>query len=240
MPERTRPPFRADHVGSLIRPDALIKARERADKGEMPAAELTRNPARRHPRRGAAAGGDRPQGRDRRRVQPPLLAPRLHAEVRQCQPRPVQDEGALPHRRGRPREQRAGAQGHRQDRPARQRRHLRRRLQVPGVGRARDAEDHHPVADRDAFPRRPRGDRRAAYPDIADFYDDLARLYREEIADFAPRRLPLSADRRGQSRLSVRSGAAPPGRQYRRGRRRRCRRPTPSCSTTRSGTSPPT
>ncbi len=25
----------------------------------------------------------------------------------------------------------------------------------------------------------------AAYPDLADFYDDLARLYREEIADFA-------------------------------------------------------
>ena len=40
MSERTRPPFRADHVGSLIRPDALIKARERAEKGEMPAAEL--------------------------------------------------------------------------------------------------------------------------------------------------------------------------------------------------------
>src|ERR1700719_2607587 len=42
MPERTNPPFRADHVGSLIRPDALIKAREAAEKGEMPSAELTR------------------------------------------------------------------------------------------------------------------------------------------------------------------------------------------------------
>ncbi len=30
--ERTKPPFRADHVGSLIRPDALIKAREKAEK----------------------------------------------------------------------------------------------------------------------------------------------------------------------------------------------------------------
>ena len=27
MTERTKPPFRADHVGSLIRPDNLIKAR---------------------------------------------------------------------------------------------------------------------------------------------------------------------------------------------------------------------
>src|ERR1700720_2800843 len=42
MQERMKPPFRADHVGSLIRPDALIKAREAAEKGEMPSAELTR------------------------------------------------------------------------------------------------------------------------------------------------------------------------------------------------------
>ncbi len=28
MQERTKPPFRADHVGSLIRPDALLKARD--------------------------------------------------------------------------------------------------------------------------------------------------------------------------------------------------------------------
>jgi len=42
MPESRKPPFRADHVGSLIRPDALIAAREAADKGAMTAAELTR------------------------------------------------------------------------------------------------------------------------------------------------------------------------------------------------------
>ena len=37
-----KPPFRADHVGSLIRPDALIAARTAAEKGEIPPAELTR------------------------------------------------------------------------------------------------------------------------------------------------------------------------------------------------------
>jgi 5-methyltetrahydropteroyltriglutamate--homocysteine methyltransferase len=42
MPDRITPPFRADHVGSLIRPDTLIKAREAAEKGEMTAAELAR------------------------------------------------------------------------------------------------------------------------------------------------------------------------------------------------------
>jgi len=40
MPERKIPPFRADHVGSLIRPDALIEARAAAERGAMPAAEL--------------------------------------------------------------------------------------------------------------------------------------------------------------------------------------------------------
>jgi len=40
MQDRTKPPFRADHVGSLIRPNALIEARAAAEKGEMPAAEL--------------------------------------------------------------------------------------------------------------------------------------------------------------------------------------------------------
>src|SRR5512136_3266209 len=29
MPERAHPPFRADHVGSLRRPESLMKARER-------------------------------------------------------------------------------------------------------------------------------------------------------------------------------------------------------------------
>jgi 5-methyltetrahydropteroyltriglutamate--homocysteine methyltransferase len=42
MPERSKPPFRADHVGSLIRPDALIAAREAVEKGAMAPAELSR------------------------------------------------------------------------------------------------------------------------------------------------------------------------------------------------------
>jgi 5-methyltetrahydropteroyltriglutamate--homocysteine methyltransferase len=38
--QRTKPPFRADHVGSLLRPAALKAARERRIKGEISAAEL--------------------------------------------------------------------------------------------------------------------------------------------------------------------------------------------------------
>ena len=37
---RTEPPFRADHVGSLLRPAALKQARPRRERGEIGADEL--------------------------------------------------------------------------------------------------------------------------------------------------------------------------------------------------------
>ena len=40
MAQRTRPPFRADHVGSLIRPPELREARQAHLEGKLPAAEL--------------------------------------------------------------------------------------------------------------------------------------------------------------------------------------------------------
>jgi len=40
MSKRTKPPFRADHVGSLLRPAALKEAREKFAKGEIDAAAL--------------------------------------------------------------------------------------------------------------------------------------------------------------------------------------------------------
>ena len=39
--QRTKPPFRADHVGSLLRPAALKEARARRAKGDMSTSELT-------------------------------------------------------------------------------------------------------------------------------------------------------------------------------------------------------
>ena len=38
--KRSKPPFRADHVGSLLRPKHLLEAREKLDKGAISAAEL--------------------------------------------------------------------------------------------------------------------------------------------------------------------------------------------------------
>ena len=40
MASRSSPPFRADHVGSLLRPDKLLKAREDFANGQIDAAEL--------------------------------------------------------------------------------------------------------------------------------------------------------------------------------------------------------
>jgi len=40
MAPRTTPPFRADHVGSLLRPDKLLKAREDFAGDQIDAAEL--------------------------------------------------------------------------------------------------------------------------------------------------------------------------------------------------------
>src|SRR5664279_2047098 len=40
MTARTRPPFRADHVGSFLRPKRLLDAREKRAKGEITPAQL--------------------------------------------------------------------------------------------------------------------------------------------------------------------------------------------------------
>src|ERR1700719_3454278 len=41
MSHRINPPFRADHVGSLLRPASLKEAREKRARGKIPADELT-------------------------------------------------------------------------------------------------------------------------------------------------------------------------------------------------------
>lgn len=40
--QRTAPPFRADQVGSLLRPQRIKEARAKLEKGEIPASELAR------------------------------------------------------------------------------------------------------------------------------------------------------------------------------------------------------
>ena len=95
-----------------------------------------------------------------------------------------------------------------------------RALQVPEGAHQGDAEDDDPVAVGGAFPPRPRG---GAGVDLSGHGRFLPRS-RPDLpqggARLRRRRLPLSAARRGQPHLSVRSEAAPAGPRPRRRSRR--------------------
>ena len=185
MQERTKPPFRADHVGSLIRPDALIKAREQAEKKEISDAELRRiqqaairDVVRMQEELGLKLVTDGEYNRHswhrdfmlkfgNVQMMPSKLTVRFHTAEgeRLHSPPTMQVTGKLARPDG------GGI-------------FVDDFKFLVSIARAMPKITH-PVADRDAFPRRARGDRCRAYPDIAAFYDDLARLYREEIADLA-------------------------------------------------------
>ena len=185
MPERSKPPFRADHVGSLIRPDALIEAREQAGKMEISQAEL--------------AGIQQAAIRDVVRMQEDLGLELVtdgeynrHSWHRDflLKLRNVQTMPA-----------RLTVRFHSTDG---ERRHSPPTMQVTGrLARPDDGgifvdDFKFLVSVARALPKITipsptvlhfRGGRgaidAAAYPDIAAFYDELARLYREEIADLA-------------------------------------------------------
>ena len=183
MSERSKPPFRADHVGSLIRPETLIAAREEAESGGD-RAELKRIQEQAIRDVVAMQEDIGLQARHRRRIQSRRLAPRLPAAVRECAADPVEDHGALPFGRG---HARAGP-------PSWQ---VAGKLARPkpifvddfrylaSVARG-DAEDHHPLADHDAFPRRARRDRpRRLSGHGGVLRRPRAASTREEIADLA-------------------------------------------------------
>src|SRR5262252_1871209 len=185
MLERTKPPFRADHVGSLIRPEALIKAREQAEKQQMPVAELQRiqqaairDVVRMQEELGLKMVTDGEFNRhswhrdfmlkfQNVRMMPSKLTVKFHTSEgdRLHSPPTMQVTG---------------------------------KLARPAAGGIFFDDFKLLVSIARAMPKITiptptvmhfRGGREAidakAYPDIAGFYDDLARLYREEIADLA-------------------------------------------------------
>jgi len=188
--ERTKPPFRADHVGSLIRPEALIKAREQAEKKELPDTALQsiqraaiRDVVRLQEELGLKVVTDGEFNRHswhrdfmlkfaNVQMMPSKLTVRFHSAdgTRGHSPPTMQVTGKL----ARPKQ---GEQ----------------------LGGGIFVDDFKFLASiARATPKMTlpsptvmhfRGGREAidakAYPDIGAFYDDLARLYREEIADLA-------------------------------------------------------
>jgi 5-methyltetrahydropteroyltriglutamate--homocysteine methyltransferase len=188
--ERTRPPFRADHVGSLIRPAALIKARERAEGNEIAPADLKRiqqaairDVVRLQEELGLKLVTDGEFNRHswhrdfmlkfaNVRMMPSKLTVRFHSAdgARLHSPPTMQVTGKL----ARPADSENGGGGIFVDDfkflASIARATPKITLPSPTVMHFRGG--------REAIDP-------AAYPEIGDFYDDLARLYREEIADLA-------------------------------------------------------
>jgi 5-methyltetrahydropteroyltriglutamate--homocysteine methyltransferase len=188
--QRTKPPFRADHVGSLIRPEALIKAREQAEKQQMPIAEFRRiqqaairDVVRMQEDLGLKLVTDGEFNRHswhrdfmlkfaNVQMMPSKLTVRFHSAEgeRLHSPPTMQVTGKL----ARPQGSEKGRGGIFVDDfkflVSIARATPKITLPSPTVMHFRGG--------REAIDAK-------AYPDIAGFYDDLARLYREEIADLA-------------------------------------------------------
>ena len=204
VPVRSKPPFRADHVGSFLRPKALLDAREAAPQaGTIDARRAARGRGRGDPRHRALPGGPRPARHHRRRVPPHLLPHRLPRRSSTASRRKGGIQVKFHSNAGDvdfapPVMQVTGKVRHVKDDPARDFEFLK------SVDDAH-AEGDDPVADDAALPRRPRRrSAREAYPDLEAFYDDVAQAYRDELAAARRRRLPLRAARRHQPRLPLR------------------------------------
>ena len=183
MSERTKPPFRADQVGSLIRPDALIRAREAAQKNEIPAAELRRiregairDVVRLQEAIGfkAVTDGEFNRGFWQRdfvlkfanvNEMPSKITVRFHSEagVRERTPAAMQVTGKLS------RPQQIFVEDFRFLKSVAK---AMPKVTIPSPSVL------HFRGGRDAIDKN-------AYPDLAEFYADLARAYGEEISDLA-------------------------------------------------------
>ena len=183
--QRTKPPYRADHVGSLIRPDALIRAREQAEQKAIPDAELKRiqhaairDVVRMQEELGLKLVTDGEYNRhswhrdfmlkfQNVRMMPSKLTVRFHSADgdRLHSPPTMQVTGKLA---------RPNGGGIFVDDfkflASIARSTPKITLPSPTVMHFRGGRDAIDVG---------------AYPDIAEFYDDLSRLYREEIGDLA-------------------------------------------------------
>ena len=184
MPERTSPPFRADQVGSLIRPAALVEARKAAEAGTLPPEEVRRiqedairEVVRMQEDIGLKSITDGEYNRS-------WWQRDFLLKLDNVDPGGVQDRRALSHGGGRDGACTGLARRHRQARPAAP--HLRGRLRLPAESVTRETPK---VTVPSPTVLHFRGGRQAvdakAYPDIAEFYADLAAVYRAEIADLA-------------------------------------------------------
>jgi len=81
MLSRLNPPFRAEHIGSLLRPSYLLDLRARFARGEAGREELARSGRPGGQGGSRASGTRRPEGCNRRRVPPPFLSQLFYSQL---------------------------------------------------------------------------------------------------------------------------------------------------------------
>ena len=208
----TIPPFRADHVGSLLRPPGVHAARQQRADGEISAAELraVEDEAIADAVRKLEATGMRSitDGEFRRAWFHLDFLQQLDGVVVTGNIAASSDAADTVHMTP----PKLAVTGSAAPRP----RHPGRRLRVPRVPVAHrdDAQGVHPLADDGPLPRRAGGDRHRGVPRPRRLLRRPGGLLPRRDRRPPCRRLPLPAARRHQPRLSLRPGDAP-----------RCRRP---------------
>jgi 5-methyltetrahydropteroyltriglutamate--homocysteine methyltransferase len=208
MGRAPRPPYRADHVGSLLRPPELLQAREEHAAGRIDDAELR--------------AVEDAAIRDVVRMQEDVgLQPATDGEFRRASWHMdfIYALGGISKAHGHLTVQFRNAEGDDRvhaRRAARGRQRsalgddLRRRLRVPAA-RSRERqtpEAHHPVAEHGPLSRRAGRDRRDVLPDLDAFWADLTAAYGRGAAPLGELGCTLPAVRRHEPRLPQRPRAA--------------------------------
>ena len=185
--QRTKPPFRADHVGSLLRSAALKEARAKREKGEITADAAQGGRGSRDRGGHQEAGGGRPQVDHRRRIPPRLLATTI-SSAGSTASRPI-SASARSSSRARSRSRcccastgKLGSFSTPSD---------DRAFQVRRGAHQADAEDDDPVAVVAAFPLRPR--RRCRRRSIPTWTSSTAISARATARRCAPSPMPAAA-----------------------------------------------
>ena len=177
--QRTKPPFRADHVGSLLRTAPIKQARAQREKGEITAAQLKEVEDReiekiikKQEEIGLKLATD---GEFRRSWWHFDFFAMLDGVELYELDHGIQFQGV----QTKPQSIRVNGQDRLLQPPD------ARALQVPQGAHQGDAEDDHPGAERDAFPARAQGGRaRRLCQDRDAIFDDLAAAYQKAVKAF--------------------------------------------------------
>ena len=230
--QRTRPPFRADMVGSLLRTEPLKRARAARAEGSITADELRAVEDREIEKILARQAGGRPPVGDRRRVPPLVVAFRFPRRARRLRAGPARSRHPVPRRPDQGRD----ASRHRQGRLA---------GDHPMIDHFKFLKDHTRLVPKMTIPSPSVLHFRSGYNAIKPVYPGHRRVLRrrrDRLRQGDPRllrrRLPLPAARRHGLGLSLRRRRSSSRRRSAATTSAASRSATPAPSTRRSNAKP--